>query len=136
MQHASLGLRACAIMVCSLATMAGPAGAADDLCGRPREAPDALFQRLTKTEKLPERFRDKGYVVINDADKGTLWTFTVAGHPAHPSVVCREPVEDAGKLRMEMGVQCEAPQAECERLVRGFEDLNQKMLKELERQRK
>ena len=59
-----------------------------------------------------------------------------AGHPAHPSVVCREPVEDGGKLRMEMGVQCEASQAECERLVRGFDDLNQKMLKELERQRK
>jgi hypothetical protein len=51
-------------------------------------------------------------------------------------VVCREPVEDGGKLRMEMGVQCEASQAECERLVRGFDDLNQKMLKELERQRK
>jgi hypothetical protein len=139
MHHATRGPRACAIVACSLAAMTGaavPAGAADDLCGRPREAPDALFQRLTKAEKLAESFRDKGYVVINDAANGTLWTFTVAGHPAHPSVVCREPVEDGGKLRMEMGVECEASSAECERLVRGFEDLNQKMVKELERQQK
>jgi hypothetical protein len=110
--------------------------AADDLCGRPREQPDALFQRLTRTEKLDESFRDKAYVAFNDAVKGTLWTFTVAGHPAHPSVVCRRPVEEGGKVRLEMSVQCNAAEAECERLVRGFEELNQQMLKELARQEK
>jgi hypothetical protein len=139
MQGASIAIRACAAIACSLAVVVGwaaPAGAADDLCGRPRETPDSLFERLTKAEKLAESFRDKAYVVVNDAGNGTLWTFTLAGHPAHPSVVCRQPVEDGGKLRMDMGVQCEAAEAECERLVRGFEDLNQKMLKELERQGK
>jgi hypothetical protein len=113
-----------------------PALAQDDLCGRPRETPEALLQRLSKTEKLAEAFRDKAYVTINDAANGTIWTFTVAGHPAHPSVVCREPVEEAGKLRLDMGVQCEASKEECERLVRAFEALNQKMLKDAEKQRK
>jgi hypothetical protein len=119
-----------------LALAAAPALAQGDLCGRPREAPEAMFQRLTKTEKLAESFRDKAYVTINDTANGTIWTFTVAGHPAHPSVVCREPVEDGGKLRIDMGVQCEASEGECERLVRGFETLNQKMLKDAEKKAK
>jgi hypothetical protein len=110
--------------------------AADDLCGRLREEPEALLQRLSKTEKLEESFRDKAYVAFNDAVKGTLWTFTVAGHPAHPSVICRRPVEEGGKIKLEMGAQCNASEAECERLMRGFEELNQQMLKELERQEK
>ena len=118
---------------CGLALAAGPALAQDDLCGRPRETPDALLKRLTKTEKLGESFRDKAYVTVNDAAKGTIWTFTVAGHPAHPSVVCRQPVQDAGKLRIDMGVQCEASEEQCEQLVRGFEALNQKMLKDAEK---
>ena len=93
----------------------------------------ALLERLTKTEKLDESFRDKSYVAFNDAVRGTLWTFTLAGHPAHPSVVCRRPVEEGGKVRLEMSVQCNATDAECEKLVRGFEDLNEQMLKELEK---
>jgi hypothetical protein len=121
---------------CGLALAAGPALAQGDLCGRPRETPDALLKRLTKTEKLGEAFRDKAYVTVNDAAKGAIWSFTVAGHPAHPSVVCRQPLEDAGKLRIDMGVQCEAPDEECEKLVRAFESLNQKMLKDAEKQGK
>jgi hypothetical protein len=117
----------------ALATSPARAQAQDDLCGRPRESPEALLQRLTKTEKLGESFRDKAYVTVNDAANGAIWTFTVAGHPAHPSVVCREPVEDGGKLRIDMGVQCEASVEECERLVRDFEALNQKMLKDAEK---
>jgi hypothetical protein len=118
-----------------LLTLAGGTASADDLCGRLREAPQALFERLTKTEKLGEGFRDKAYVTINDAAKGTIWTFTVAGHPAHPSAVCRQPVQDGDAIRLEMGVQCNAPEAECEKLVNAFQELNQKMLEELKKQK-
>jgi len=37
----------------------GPAALAQDLCGRPTEQSQALFDRLTKTENLKEDFRDK-----------------------------------------------------------------------------
>ena len=94
----AMGIRSCIAIACVLATTDAWARAGD-LCGRPRETPDALFQRLTRTEKLREGFRDKAYVTINDENAGTIWTFTVAGHPAHPSVVCRQPVEEGGKLR-------------------------------------
>jgi hypothetical protein len=131
--------RAWAAIACACALAGSPVlaqQAGQDLCGRPHEAPHALFQRLTKTEKLREGFRDKAYVTVNDEDAGTIWTFTVPGHPAHPSVVCREPVEEGGKLRIDMGIQCEAEDARCEELAQGFADLNKKMLKELEKQKK
>lgn len=107
-----------------------------DLCGRPTEAPEALLQRLAKTEKLPEIHRDKAYVALHDKARGTTWTFTVAGHPAHPSAVCRRPVQDGERLRIEMNVSCSAAEAECEKLVNAFQALNQRMLRDLEKQQK
>lgn len=119
----------------ALATAAGP-GMAAELCGRPQETPQAMFERLTKTEKLGESFRDKSYVALNDAAKETVWTFTVPGHPAHPSVVCRRPVQEGAQIRLEMNVQCNAPEVECQKLVRGFQELNQRMLRETQKQKK
>jgi hypothetical protein len=110
--------------------------AADDLCGRPQEQPGPLFERLSKAEKLPEVHRDKGYVALHDKARATTWTFTVAGHPAHPSAVCRRPVQDGDRLRIEMGVSCGATEAECEKLVNAFEEMNQRMIQELEKQQK
>ena len=107
---------------------------AQDLCGRPREEPQALFDRLTKTEQLKEDFRDKSYAAVSDKAKGTVWTFTVPGHPAHPSVVCRRPVQDGGEMRLETNIQCNAPEAECQQLVKAFQELNQRMMQEMRRQ--
>jgi hypothetical protein len=109
---------------------------ARDLCGRPAEPPEALLDRLTKTEKLKEDFRDKSYVAISDKAKDTVWTFTVPGHPAHPSAVCRRPVQDGDQMRLEMNVQCNAAEAECQKLVTAFQELNQRMLQELRKQQK
>src|SRR5262245_44802248 len=119
-------------LLLSLSTRA----AADDLCGRPQEQPEPLFERLSKTEKLPEIHRDKAYVALHDKARATTWTFTVAGHPAHPTVVCRRPVQDGDRLRIEMGVSCGAAEAECEKLVNAFEELNRRMIEELEKQQK
>ena len=127
---ASVLLVAAAARWCCSASLA----LAQDLCGRPAEEPQALFDRLTKSEKLEEDFRDKSYVAISDKAKDTVWTFTVPGHPAHPSVVCRRPVQDGAELRLQMNVQCNAVEAECQKLVQGFQELNQRMLQELRRQ--
>jgi hypothetical protein len=107
-----------------------------DLCGRPMEKAAALFERLSKSEKLPEIHRDKAYVALFDKARETTWTFTVAGHPAHPSAVCRHLVKDGDRLRIDMNIACSAPEAECEKLADAFEELNQQMLKELDKQKK
>jgi hypothetical protein len=73
---------------------AGAAAQSDDLCGRPQQTAEALLESLSKAEKLPEIHRDKAYVVLNDQARDTIWTFTVAGHPAHPSAVCRHFIKD------------------------------------------
>lgn len=117
-------------------TLSAGLAAAQDLCGRPSEQPQAVFDRLTKTEKLKEDFRDKSYVAISDKAKDTVWTFTVPGHPAHPSVVCRRPVQDGADMRLQMNVQCNAAEAECQKLVAAFQKLNQRMIRELEKQKK
>ena len=124
-----------AILAGGLVAVSLPA-AAQDLCGRPREAPDVVYDRLTKTEKLKESFRDKAYAAVNDEAKGTVWTFTVPGHPAHPSVVCRHIVKDGTEMRLETQVQCNASEAECERLVKAFQELNHRMLQEMKNQQK
>jgi hypothetical protein len=120
-------------LAAALLLSAAPAFA-QDLCGRPAEAPQALFDRLTKAEKLKEDFRDASYVAVSDKAKDTVWTFTVPGHPAHPSVVCRRPVQDGGEMRLEMNVRCGAAEAECQKLVRAFQELNQRMLRDLRKQ--
>lgn len=127
----SAGLVAAVLAALSVST-----AAAQDLCGRPREAPDAVYERLTKTEKRTESFRDKAYAVINDDAKGIVWTFTVPGHPAHPSVVCRHIIKDGADMRLETQVQCNASEAECERLVKAFQELNHRMLREMKKQQK
>jgi hypothetical protein len=113
-----------------------PARAQQQLCDRPSEQPQALFDRLTKSENLKEDFRDKSYVAISDKAAGTVWTFTVPGHPAHPSVVCRRPVQDGAEMRLQTDVRCNASEAECQKLVKAFQELNQRMMQEMRRQQK
>lgn len=127
-----------AVVCAGLLALSVPlAVAQDDLCGRRREAPDALYNRLTASEKLKEGFRDKSYVTITDTASNVIWTFTVPGHPAHPSVVCRQPVEEPGKdLQIRMDVQCSAAEVACEKLVDAFEDLNRRMLQDAKKKLK
>jgi hypothetical protein len=51
-------------------------------------------------------------------------------------VVCRRPVKDGDRMRLEMNVQCNAAEAECKKLVSGFQELNQRMLRDMEKQKK
>lgn len=118
------------------ALVLGTPALAQDLCGRPPEAPQALFERLTKTEKLKEVSRDKSYIALNDTATDTVWTFTVAGHPAHPTALCRRLVPDGNEMRLQMNVQCNASEAECRKLVDAFQDLNQRMIREIKKQQK
>ena len=123
----------------ALAVVAGaatPARAAD-LCGRPGGKATEVFERLTKVEQLPEVFRDKSYVALSDQPRTITWTFTVAGHAAHPTVVCRRIVPDgSGNLNLEMQISCDAVEAACLQLKRDFEALNARMIEEMKKQRR
>ena len=127
-----LSVPAALVTMCLL----GASAFAQDLCGRPSETPETLFERMSKTEKLKELSRDKSYIALNDTAKDTVWTFTVPGHPAHPSAVCRRLVPDGNQMRLQMNVQCNASETECRKLVDAFQELNQRMILEMKKQQK
>jgi hypothetical protein len=58
------------------------------------------------------------------------------GHPAHPAAVCRRPVKDGDRLRIELGISCGAAEMECEKLTDAFEELNRRMIQDMEKQQK
>jgi len=71
-----------------------------------------------------------GWLVLQDAK--AVWSFAPSGHPAYPAVVRREAVKDPkGKPSVDMRVLCEAPKTACDRLVKEFKAMNEKLLQEL-----
>jgi len=70
-----------------------------------------------------------GWTIVEDRNSATLWSFTPASHPAHPSAVKRQLVTEKGSVDLMMSVSCRATKAVCDALVRDFEVLNQQMIK-------
>ena len=110
--------------------------AAEELCGEPQAHPDALYQRLAKDSRLREMHRNEQYVALENGQDGTLWTFTLPPHPAHPAVVCRRVVERRGVIEIPTTIACLGPEAECARLKSDFDVLNERMIEGLYKQRR
>jgi hypothetical protein len=110
--------------------------ASDDLCGRPKAVPQALYDQLSKDTKLREMRRSDVYVALEDGSNGTLWTFTLPAHPAHPAVICRRVMERRGILEIPTSIVCNGPEAACAKLKSDFDMLNERMLDELHKQKR
>jgi len=129
-------LAAFALAVAAALLGADHATAADDLCGKPKATPQALYAQLSKDTKLREMRRSDVYVALEDGGDGTLWTFTLPPHPAHPAVVCRRVVERRGILEIPTSIVCNGPEAACAKLKSDFDMLNERMLPDLYKQKK
>lgn len=70
---------------------------------------------------------ENGWTVAEDAAAYTIWSFPPVGHPAYPSAVKRQVVQEHGGSSMQMTVHCEAAKQACDDLVRTFEELNAKV---------
>ena len=121
------------LCVAALLLVSAPhaAVAQETLCGKPKSSPQALYEHLAKVDKLREMGSSPEYVALEDGTDGTLWTFTLPAHPAHPAVVCRRIVERRGMLDIPTSIQCNGPQAACAKLESDFETLNKRMIQEL-----
>jgi hypothetical protein len=118
-------------------TVARPLHAADDdLCGEPKAGPQALYERLAKDARIREMHRNDIYVGLENGDNGTLWTFTLPKHPAHPAAVCRRVVERRGIIDIPTTIVCEGAQAACADLKTDFEALNARIIDDLYKQGK
>src|SRR5262249_41816615 len=75
-----------------------------------------------------------GWTVIQDGL--TMYSFTPAGHPAHPAAVRRTVFREAdGAWSLKMSILCEAAQPACDKLAADFQELNNKMREDLARSR-
>jgi hypothetical protein len=125
-------LAACAAAFVALAQ---PLHAADDdVCGEPKASPQALYQRLAKDSRIREMHRNELYVGLENGQDGTLWTFTLEKHPAHPAAVCRRVVDRRGRLDIPTTVVCEGAKAACAELKADFEALNAQIIDDLYKQ--
>jgi hypothetical protein len=131
-------IRTAAYLVCLAAAVVPvtQGSASGDLCGKPKTAPEALYKELAKDSKLREMARSEVYVALEDGRDGTLWTFTLPAHPAHPTVVCRRIMERRGVLEIPTAVECKGAEAACAKLRSDFDVLNERVIQDLYAKRK
>lgn len=74
-----------------------------------------------------------GWVVVNEPGASAQWSFTPAGHAAHPAVVrrvIRRPA-DGGAATVETDLLCEGPTEACSALRQEFESMNDRIVQSL-----
>lgn len=65
-----------------------------------------------------------GWTLAEDGANHTFWAFSPEGDPSYPSAIKRVITERNGDVYIEMGVDCEASKAACDKLVIDFQRLN------------
>ncbi|MDX2289689.1 MAG: hypothetical protein NW217_12810 [Hyphomicrobiaceae bacterium] len=135
MSHPRTSLRwVCALtMAAMVGTPATTLAAAEPtVCGRAANAdPAVLLPALRDGDKLPEVFRDKSYVALQDKATWAMWTFTVDGNPAHPAVICRIPLRQGAEITLDMVITCKGEQTACAKMEQEFKALNAMMEAEI-----
>ena len=97
--------------------------------GYPTVAAALLALRARRDVSISEQ---KGWTIVDDKPNYTIWSFTPQGHPAHPTGVKRVIVQDgSGALRIIMTERCEAEATACERLLKDFRVLNERVREEI-----
>lgn len=70
----------------------------------------------------------EGWTIINEPLASAQWSFTPAGHYAHPSVVRRIIRRGPdGAVAVDTSSLCEAPEPECTRLLAEFNAMNERI---------
>jgi hypothetical protein len=65
-----------------------------------------------------------GWTIADDKAGRTLWSFTPAGHPAHPAAVRRTVVLENGRASIRMSALCPAQKQVCDSLLEEFRRMN------------
>jgi hypothetical protein len=69
-----------------------------------------------------------GWTVVNEPSTSAQWSFTPSGYYAHPAVVRRTIKRSPdGSVSVETASLCEAPEAECSKLLAEFAAMNERI---------
>lgn len=93
-------------------------------------SPDALLSKL-KSDGETQIREERGWIVAASDKLRTVWSFPPKGHPAYPSYVKREVVEKDGSIYIETNVRCGAEKSKCDKLVKDFIELNNRVQSEI-----
>jgi hypothetical protein len=114
----------------------GQGNVTEGLCGKAKGTPEAIQAGVAKDPQVKEMRRSEVFVALENGSDGTLWTFTLPAHPAHPAVICRRIMERRGVLEIPMTVQCSGAEAACAKLRSDFDVLNERMILDLYQKKK
>lgn len=99
-----------------------------------RTVAEALAGLKARPGAIVQVTQPDGWTVITLPEpEYELWSFTPPGHYAYPAAVRRAIKQADGRVYVEMSALCEADKAPCDRLVREFQQLNQKMREDIQR---
>jgi hypothetical protein len=69
----------------------------------------------------------QGWVIIEDKQRGSVWSFSAQADPSYPSAVRRTISTEGGAVYVHSDILCEASKTACDDLVRRFGQLDQQM---------
>jgi hypothetical protein len=102
--------------------------------GYPNVAEALKALRAKPDAKIVEQ---EGWTIVQENDPAqdtmTMWSFAPESDPAYPAVAQRITFKQDGAWLMRMNVQCEASKLACDKFVRDFEDLNERLKQEIKR---
>jgi hypothetical protein len=74
---------------------------------------------------------DRGWQIAAVKSERTIYSFTPVIHPAYPSYVKREVIEQNGSVFIKTSAHCGAEKNVCDQLVKDFIELNNKVKEEI-----
>ncbi|HEY5972732.1 MAG TPA: DUF4019 domain-containing protein [Pseudoxanthomonas sp.] len=88
----------------------------------------AARESLTTRSDVKVRPMQDGWLVVEDPSENAIWSFAPAGHPAYPAAVKRFTYEKDGSVMLGMSALCQAGKADCDNLIRQFQEMNRKVI--------
>jgi hypothetical protein len=125
-----MSLRILATAVVLLALIATARAGENSDIGYP--SPEAALEALRKNPDA--RFSIKGgWTIVSLSEGGNIvmWSFTPKDHPAYPAAVKRIMSQKEGAWYLEMKILCGGTKADCDKLAAEFNELNERMKKDI-----
>lgn len=101
------------------------------VCGLEFVSPQQLETLVAEKIGEPPNVNDPQYQTYFDEAASVAWAFTTQSNPAHPAVVCREIVSKGKDVVVNLVVRCGSTKQACDAMVATWENLNQRMIREL-----
>jgi hypothetical protein len=95
---------------------------------------EALESLKAKPDVSVTVTRPDGWTIIQQKEPFAIWSFTPPSHYAYPAVVRRTLERKGSDLYMQMAALCQADKASCDKLIREFNELNERMKQSVRQQ--